>query len=186
MLTLDDFESFKKGDRRAFKKVFEAFHKSLVLFARKYSDETGVAEDCVQEVFVKIWETRKRIKDFQTFKGLLYVSVRNRALNMSRSAKVADSHAYEFFRERYAESYFKNHLIEEETSRLLLQAIENMPAQTREVCQMSMRGVKNAEIAERMDISVNTVKYHKKKASEMLRESMEDQYYLLALLFLGL
>ena len=182
MLSLKDFKSFREGDRKAFKLIFDAFHKPLIIFANKYVNDTDLSEDLVQEVFVKFWEKRKTIKNSLTVKAFLFASVKNKALNHFRHQKVVDIHQKEMIQTKSEETFFKNHLIEEETYRLLIEAIYDLPDQTRKVCTLSMNGVKNAQIAEELDLSTSTVKYHKNQAINILREKLKNQIFLLPLL----
>lgn len=182
MITQKDFESFCKGDRLAFKQIFDAFYKGLLLFAKSFVSESDVAEDLVQEVFVKLWEKRATIENASTIKAFLYVSVRNRALNHFKKKKIIQQHQQEVIQTKSGESFFKNQLIEEETYRMLLEAVEDLGGQTQQVCMMSMNGIKNAQIAEELEITTSTVKYHKKKALGILQEKLKDHIYLLPIL----
>lgn len=182
MITLKDFESFRKGDKLAFKKIFDTFYKGLFLFAQKYVAESDLAEDFVQEVFVKLWETRETIKESSTIKAFLYVSVRNKALNYFRHQKIVEQYQKEMVLEKSEEFFFKNQLIEEETYRLLLNSIEQLPDQTQKVCIMSMNGIQNAQIAEELELTVSTIKYHKQQAISILKKQLKDHLYLIPLL----
>ena len=182
MFEPQDFKAFQKGDRLAFKKIFDTFYKGLFLFAQKYITESDTAEDLVQEVFVMLWEKYDTIEDLSTLKAFLYVSVRNKALNHFRHQKIVAEHQKEVIHAKSEESFFKNHLIEEETYRLLLDSIEQLPEQTKKVCMMSMNGIQNAHIAEELELSTSTVKYHKKQALSILRERLKDHIYLLPII----
>lgn len=182
MFTPQDFYLFRNGDRQAFKCIFDTFYKALLIFAKKYVQEHDLAEDLVQDVLVKLWEKRKTIEDASTIKAFLYMSVKNKAINHFRHQKIVDVHQKEMIQTKSEESFFKNHLIEEETYRMLVQAIGDLPDQTQKVCTLSMNGVKNAQIAEELNLSTSTVKYHKNKALNILRERLKNQIFLLPLL----
>ena len=84
MLSLKDFKSFREGDRKAFKLIFDAFHKPLIIFANKYVNDTDLSEDLVQEVFIKFWE-KKKVHDLHgSLKSYLFSAVKNNALNHIR------------------------------------------------------------------------------------------------------
>ncbi|MGQ1910590.1 RNA polymerase sigma-70 factor [Marinifilum sp. RC60d5] len=182
MITPKDFESFKKGNRSVFKQIFDAFYKGLLIFAKNFVQESDVAEDLVQEVFVKLWEKRETIENPTTIKAFLYVSVRNRALNHFRRNKLIKQYQQEEIQKKSSEYFFKNQLIEEETYRMLLQAVDELNGQTKNVCLMSLHGVQNAQIAEELNLSTSTVKYHKNKALEILRTRLKDHIFLLPIL----
>lgn len=182
MITPQNFKLFRKGDRKVFKLIFETFYKPLHIFAVKYVKDSELAEDLVQEVFVKLWEKRETLVDALTVKAFLYMSVKNKALNHFRHQKVIDAHQKEMLMDKSSELFFKNHLIEEETYRMLLQAVEALPEQTRKVCVLSMNGAQNAQIADELDLSTSTVKYHKNQALSILKKRLEKQLFLLSLL----
>ncbi|MCT4586484.1 MAG: RNA polymerase sigma-70 factor [Carboxylicivirga sp.] len=182
MINTEDFNSFKKGDKRLFKQVFDSFYKGLFLFARKYIASDSEVEDLLQEVFVMLWEKKDQLADAMSLKAFLYVSVRNKALNKLRHQKVVDEHQKEMLLNLSGEAFYKENLIEEETYRLLLNAIDTLPVQTRRVCQMVMNGARNVDIAEELEISKHTVKYHKQQAFSVLREKLSDYVYVLPIL----
>ncbi len=182
MIKLNDSEDSLKVDKQVFKKIFDSFYKGLILFAKKYVIDPDLAEDIVQEVFVMLWEKRVDMKNIDAVKSLLYASVRNKALNHFRHQKVIDRHHEEMKQELSQEFFFKNHLIEEETYRLVLQAITELPEQSQKVCVMSINGVKNAQIAEELEITTSTVKYHKTKVISTLKSRLSNHVYLLLLL----
>lgn len=77
------------------------------------------------------------------------------------------------------QSFFADTLIEEEAYRILYNAVEALPVQTREVIQLALDGLKNSEIAEKMEISENSVHTLKKLAYKKLKTALKDYYYLL-------
>ena len=71
--------------------------------------------------------------------------------------------------------------MEEETFRILSEAIEKLPTQMRAIMQLALEGKKNAEIAERLNVSPETVHTLKKVAYKKLRAFLTDYYYCLLL-----
>ncbi|WP_430812426.1 RNA polymerase sigma-70 factor [Carboxylicivirga sp. 1411-1] len=182
MLTEDEFRKFKSGETQLFKQVFDSFYKGLFLFAKKYIHDDVAIEDLLQEVFTMLWEKKNTLNDVNSVKAFLYVSVRNKALNTLRHQKVVDEHQREMIQVLQGEDFYKNNLIEEETYRLLLAAIDLLPEPTLQICRMVMNGVRNVDIADELEISTSTVKYHKRQAFAFLREKLGEQVFLLAFL----
>ena len=73
-------------------------------------------------------------------------------------------------------------VIEEETRRLIFTAIDSLPEHCRKVCLLNLEGMDNQEIADELQVSLNTVKFHKKNAYKLLRDKLKDQFYLLFLI----
>ena len=79
---------------------------------------------------------------------------------------------------------FHERVIEEETYRMMLEEIDRLPRQMREIMLRALDGMQNKEIAADLGISVETVHSLKKIAYRRLRESLKDEYYFLLLLLI--
>ena len=82
------------------------------------------------------------------------------------------------------EVIFKDYLIEEEAYRIIDNAVNALPPQSARIVKMCLEGKQNKEIAEILDISVNSVKTLKYNALNVLRNSLKDYFYLLMLFLL--
>ncbi|MCT4613573.1 MAG: RNA polymerase sigma-70 factor [Marinifilaceae bacterium] len=182
MIDNKEFKKFKKGDRIIFKKVFDSFYNGLFLFANKYVNNHQESEDILQEVFSMLWNKKDEIKNADSLKAFLYVSVRNSALNIIRRKKLVDNSNSQLKIDLYDEDFYKENLIEEETFRILIQAIETLPSQTSKVCKMVLNGSRNIDIAEELGITTHTVKYHKQQAFSELKKKLSNHIYLCVLL----
>ena len=76
--------------REAYHELFRRFYRSLVIFALKYIDEQGEAEDIVQELFVSVWEKEEKFMSYASFRVFLYNAVRNTCLNRIKHFKTID------------------------------------------------------------------------------------------------
>ena len=79
--------------REAYHELFRRFYRSLVIFALKYIDEQGEAEDIVQELFVSVWEKEEKFMSYASFRVFLYNAVRNTCLNRIKHKKVEEKYA---------------------------------------------------------------------------------------------
>lgn len=170
MISEDVFQDFVMGREKAWEIVFRQYYKTLVSFVMRHGLEQMKAEDIVVEVFYKIWNDKIPIKSPSHLNNLLYVSVRNRALNAMRNIKnrqeILDS--VDYFEEEVTSDLF----VEEEVGRNLYTAVQLLPSKCREVIMATLEGKENSEIAKQMNISVSTVKNHKARAIEILRLHM--------------
>jgi RNA polymerase sigma factor (sigma-70 family) len=85
--------------------------------------------------------------------------------------------------ELFDSSEINNLIIEEETHRLIYNAINELPAQCRKVLLLSINGLKNNDIAQELDITVNTVKTQKKIAYKQLKIMLKDIYAIVGMCF---
>lgn len=119
----------------------------------------------MQETFINLWEKRGIYSDMVYFKAYLYKSLYNNALFYLRQHKVSED--VDPGIEDDTESAL-NAIIEEEVHREIIAAIDKLPPERRRVVELSMVGYSQEEIAEKLNISVNTVKTQKRKAYAFL------------------
>jgi RNA polymerase sigma-70 factor (ECF subfamily) len=167
-------------DRNGFNGLVREFQASLYIFLFNMVKDNAVAEDLTQDVFVNLWLNRKKIDFDMPLVNYLYVSARNLAYNHIRSEKRFRAHARRFAEPDDSVSLF---FIEEETTRLLMNAIGRLTPRTGEVIKYSLEGMRQEKIAERMGIAVATVKYLKADGLKQLRKILGDAEYILLLFF---
>ena len=128
------------------------------------------------------WENRLEFPDELSVKAYLYSTVRNKALNVLKHRKIEQHYMNEILQDEDAELYYMRSVIEEETRRLIFTAIDSLPEHCRKVCLLNLEGMDNQKIADELQVSLNTVKFHKKNAYKLLRDKLKDQFYLLFLI----
>ena len=176
------FSAIKSGDQRAFERVFRMFYVPLCDYAAMILGEQAEAEDVVQDLFMHIWRSRVEIEVQDSVKSYLFTSVRFRALNVLKHRKIGQHYVNEILQDEDAELYYMRSVIEEETRRLIFTAIDSLPEHCRKVCLLNLEGMDNQEIADELQVSLNTVKFHKKNAYKLLRDKLKDQFYFLFLI----
>ena len=176
------FEDIKCGHLRAFEALFRQYYPSMCVIAGKLVANREVAEDIVQDVFIRLWEKKAeydKIPDFRTF---LYVAVRNLCYNYLRDKKkTIDFSQIELSDKQLS---FQEQLIQEETYRLISNAIAELPVQSGKIMRLALEGKQNKEISEILGIAVTTVKTLKYNALKMLKNSLKGYFpVLLYILF---
>ena len=141
------------------------------------------AEDITQDVFVKLWEKKDDFTDLNKVRSFLYMAVHNKAINELVHRKTIVEHA-DMLNRFTLDEVFHERVVEHETYRMMLEEIDRLPNQMREIMLRALEGKQNKEIAEELHISPDTVHSLKKIAYKKLRESMKDEYYLLMLLII--
>lgn len=166
------FESIRQGNIDAYEMLFKKYYLSMCMIARRIVEDEDVAKDLVQEIFIRLWEKRETYDFRETADIFLYVSVRNKYFDYLRSRK--NLPLQEGLSAAGNEYFFRDILIEEETYRIVMEAIDALPAQSGRIIKLSLEGKQNKEISENLGISVNTVKSLKYKAMDTLREVLKD------------
>jgi len=150
----------QQKDTRAFESYYKEHYRSFFLMAFRFLKDTGRAEEIVNDVFVKLWEEGEKITITSSLKSYIYRAVINRSINVLNKQQKEK----EYLKELGArpEETFELKQIEEQELRIrLYKAIDQLPEQCRRVFQMSrFEGLKQQEIADRLDISIKTVKNH--------------------------
>ena len=171
-----------QGEEKGMEYLFTRYYKPLVLWAASFLNNIPQSEDLVQAFFIRLWEKKAeydKIPDFRTF---LYVAVRNLCYNYLRDKKkTIDFSQIELPDKQLS---FQEQLIQEETYRLISNAIAELPVQSGKIMRLALEGKQNKEISEILGIAVTTVKTLKYTALKMLKNSLKGYFpVLLYILF---
>lgn len=169
---------------KRFAALFELFNARLVLFAKSMLPAGEEAADLVQEAFVALWQRMESFSDTSAVKVFLYLTVKNKCLNIYKHEKVIRRYQHRQLPEQ-EEKHMMLRLIEAEVAGEVQQALQQLPAGCRKVIYLSyFEGLRNHEIAARLEVSVNTVKTQKTRALQLMRGLLKKQPLHL-LVFLG-
>ncbi|RUT78036.1 RNA polymerase sigma-70 factor [Ancylomarina longa] len=172
----------RAGSERTFKELYNKYYDALFLFGQKYIPNQNAVEDIIQESFLKVWEKKTSFFHEAALRAFLYKTVRNSCLNLIEHEKVCRNYQEEFAKDLSSNDFFLNNVIEEEVNRIITDTIQKLPESARLIYLLSLKGLKNVEIAEDLDISINTVKTQKQRANKFLRENLKNLFTLLCFL----
>lgn len=180
------FALIEKGDERAFTQAYDRYHKLLYVLAYRYLMNVNMAEDVVQHVFSRLWEFRTELRVGISLKNYLFTMTKNHVLNLIRNENSAITKNYEMAQSVPA---YEDNLMEDLEKKELMsnfyKAVDMLPVQKREICLMKVREeLTNQEIAERMKLSVNTVKTHYSEALKLLRVHLRKMLIIVTALTL--
>jgi|SRR5665213_1657812 len=167
-----------QGSEYAFTQIFDYYRPIVYTTAVKFLKSPVLAEEIVQDIFLKVWLKREKMGAVQNFEGYLFLMTRN--LIFDRIKKQA--HEMNFQKELSKNNSTAgsvndtDHLVQDHHyQQILQQAIALLPAQQKMVyCLSKMEGLSRAQIAERMHISPLTVKTHLGKALLAIRKYLKD------------
>lgn len=165
-----------KGVENAYRLLFSRYYSLLGIFAFRYLNDKQWCEDVVHDVFLDLYQSRENFKTVLTLKSYLYSAVRNRCIDVLRHQQVKGRYEAEML-ERGEETFYEDGILEAEAYALLKEAISELPDQTRTVYDLVLCGLTNQEIAEKLSLTEDAVKAHKKRGKKILREKLK---YLLS------
>ena len=170
---------------KEYKNLFDKLYVSLCLFSNKYLDNMEASKDIVQEVFIKVWEDKIEFKNQNTIKSYLYTSVKNKSLNYLKSKRYKSTDLFSNNEMEKLETapFFLREVVILETSNIIENAINTLPNRCGQIIRLSIKGYTNVEIANELDISINTVKGQKKIAYKRLKPLLKDYFILIAYIF---
>lgn len=142
--------------------IYRQYAPMLIRFARKFVSDF-FAEDLVQDVFLKLWDKQFFLLGEEELKRILYTSVRNACIDYLRRSvteqAVVDCQAVQLkldeldFFESSEELFMRNDILA-----FLMKKIDELPPKNREIFRLSyLEGLKAAEVAEQLGLSVRTV-----------------------------
>lgn len=165
----------KAGNQRAYEHLFREQYTRMCNYAFRILGDKDDAEECVQSVFVALWERRSDLEINISLKAYLYRAAHNNCLNKLKHNKVRQRHADEM---QWSDPTYQptqsDALQHEDLQRAITAGIESLPSQCQTVFRMSrFDELSYAEIARELNISVNTVENHIVKALRLMRHSLQ-------------
>ncbi len=174
----------QKNNKSDFSRVYSIYFPKLVRFAREFVLSTEDAENVIQDIFIYLWEHQELLDTLTNLNAFLFTLVKNKCIDQLRHRKLLERKREEFKTvfdkeiqlKLYALQQFdENALSNEDIEIILDNAINSLPEKCREVFVLSrMEGLKNREIAERLNISAKTVENQMTTAIRKLRVELKD------------
>lgn len=180
-------ESLTNGEEKAYKFLLNKFHRKLNAYALTLVNDHSMAQDIVQNVFLKTWKNRSKLNPEFSIQSFLYKSVYNEFINSYQQNK-----AMMLLQQKYVESmqYVVENTDESSIERMLAiinKEIQNLPNKCQQVFILSKKeGLTNIEIAEHLDVSIKTVEAQISKAYKILKEKLKDNYNMMLFLLFSM
>ena len=166
--------TFQQGNEQAFEQVFEHFYEPLFIFC-KYMVPVEQAEDVVADAFFKLWKLRDRWTSIANVKAFLYVTARNACFDLRRHEKIKVEKLEELSSSLAADQQelIVHAEVETEFIHRIKTEIANLPETSKAVFTLAfLEGYENKEIADRLNVSIQTVRNLKSLAVKSIRNSL--------------
>ena len=167
------------ADIAAFNTLFKSVYLQLYIHCRKFIPDPEDAKDILQNVFLRFWEKRENIDIHTSLNAYLYRAIQNECLNYLRSTGTIEVPQCEttnvLFREEAEDNDPHSTLSVLEIEQIMENTIEELPDQCKSIFKLSrINGLKNQEIADKLDISVRTVETQIYRALKILKSRLKD------------
>ena len=169
---LEIWEKIRNGDALAMKVLHDRYYYQLFLYARKISNHPSILDEAVSDCFIKLWTKRKELLIERSVKSYLFLMLRNGMIDMLRSKK----HSVRF--EDRAVPDLPDDELHDDLDRYakLYSTLEKLPEQRRRILELAVfESFTYAQIAENLNISVNTVKTQMGRAYRFLKEELDPK-----------
>ncbi len=161
---------------------YDRFYTALCVYVSKILPIPDAVEDLVQEVFISVWEGKRTFSDIKELTNYLYRACYNNTLLYIRNNQIHDTILSSLAEERRQDEDMIYALtVKEEIIRQLYHHIEELPTEQRRIILLRIEGYTWEEIAERLEISINTVKTQKSRSYKFLREKLGDSIHSIIL-----
>lgn len=161
-----------EGDAQAFKDIYELYQDKIFAFAYKLTKQKDVADDMVQEIFIKLWEKRDQVKVELNFGAYLKKMTQNHIFNYLKKTSL-DRKLQQTLKQKLEALQNSNadELMEKELQKVYSEAIETLSPQKKLIYNLSRTGdLSYEEIATQLRISRNTVRNQMVDAIRTIRE----------------
>lgn len=149
------------GDQQALAELYQHFHKKLHHFSMALLRSSELAEEVVEDLFVKLWTNRSSVKKIDNITVYLYVAVKNASLNkLSRKARDLVAAPFDFFDIDVNDSLPNPHdiMVTSEMMERMYKAIEALPPRCKMIFKLIREDqLKYKEVSQILNISVNTI-----------------------------
>lgn len=159
------------GDEKSFATLFHCYRNKIYSVAYRLTQSTFLAEEVVQDIFLKLWLKRDTLTEIKDFENYLFIMARNHVFSAIKRSVRQQSLVDELILEMpSSENSTYNKIISQEYEQILQQAVDLLPPQQKQIYLLSKeQELKREEIAKLLHISSETVKTHLSRALRHIR-----------------
>lgn len=174
-------KALKEGNQLAVSIVYKTYAAQTFSLAFKYLLNKELAEDAVQNLFLKLWLKKEEIDETKPINRYLFTMLKNDLLNTLRDSK-KNIYLLEDCLSMVLEleDNSQNENLKQEQMNIIQQALEQLSPQRRKVFEMKVSGkYSNQEIADKLNLSINTIKFQYSQSLKQIRATVGELSLLL-------
>ncbi len=173
-----EWQKFQSGDKDALSGIFLSYHDDLFRYGLKLSGNQDVVEDCIQDLFLKLWKNRQRLKQVEHIKSYLLRSLRNHLhdsleLSQNNTTSIENTDENIFQVEYSPEDFLINSQVSEETRNRVIEALNQLTPRQREAIYLRYFEEMDFEtIAHVMEMNIQSVRNTIFRGMQVMRDLM--------------
>lgn len=173
----DLIKAIRDGNAEVFRRVFDSCYDGLCRYAFTMLKDFDQAEDLVQSIMVKLWERRESLEIKTSVRSYLFRAVYNQCLNQLEHNTIKKKYDVGVQRIPGLDEQQPD-VFPQELEDRIKKAVDSLPQQCRLIFMMSRyEDMRYSEIAEKLDISVNTIQNQICKALKILKDELKEHGY---------
>ncbi|WP_215224749.1 RNA polymerase sigma factor [Echinicola shivajiensis] len=177
-----------EGDEKAFSFVYDKYAKELYKYGRRFTGDTDLISDVLQDIFVHIWEAREKLSIQKSIKFYLFSSLRReiiKRINRSYSGESFDEFQHKMsWNESFEQVLLQNQIIFERNHKIT-EALESLPSRQKEAIHLRyLEEMDYEDISELMGVKITTLYNLIFTGLKTLKEKLPNRKMLIFLLLL--
>lgn len=164
-----------RQDNKAYRYLYQRFYIGLKAVANYYTRDDLSADDLVQDVFISMLDGQQHFNTMNDIKYFLYTALKNKCLNYLRNQKVREKYVQQNFLPQNEIDTYWDKVLKEDVYSTLYAAIQSLSPQCRQVMLFSLEGMKLSEIAEKMNLTLDTIKEYRGNGKKKLLSLLEGK-----------
>ena len=180
-------ENLQKGSNEAFEIIFKTYFSVLTKYAMTFVNTLQEAEDLVEDCFLWIWHKKESITIDSSLRAYLFTLVKHKCLDLKKKEQIKIKYKNQILETHKFDDHHEkpSTLLVKELDEQINDEINKLPNQCRRIFKMNrFEGLKYKEIAEKLDISIATVKTQMSLALTKLKKAFRDYLPLLCICYL--
>ncbi len=156
------WNKLRSGDSQALERIYRTYFDELYRYGRSYTKDLNTIEDCIQEMFIDLWNSRERLSETDAIKPYLYVTLKRRLFHSNKKSKktseqeVGEMH---FEAELAIDQILINNELKSEQSESLKNAFTKLSARQKEILYLKYYSdMSYEEISEIMDLNYQSAR----------------------------
>ena len=179
-------QALKKGDKNAFVHLVDKYNRRLFAYALSLTNDHVMAEDILQNVFIRAWEKRKKMQIEKSLSNYLFRTIHNEFINQYKKKQSVLKLEKKYYEKLETVAQAQDDASFDKLIRLINKEVANLPPRCREVFLLSRKeGLTNLEISKHLEISIKTVEAQITKAFLILREKLQGSYRTLLFILIS-